>query len=86
MVTSLETQVSRTVTSCPQGAYVPEADNSKHRQEIIHEMTRTLKEINRVDESQVSIYRMDGWMDRRRNQLAEELPQTGYIIPNIPGK
>ena len=27
-----------------------EADNSKHRQEVIHEMTRTLKEINRVNE------------------------------------
>lgn len=27
-----------------------EADNSKHRQEIIHEMTRALKEINRVNE------------------------------------
>ena len=68
MVTSLETQVSRTVTSCPQGAYVPEADNSKHRQEIIHEMTRTLKEINRANESQVSIYRMDGWMDRQMEE------------------
>lgn len=45
-----------------------EADNSKHRQEKIHEMTRTLKEINRANESQVSIYRMDGWMDRQMEE------------------